>query len=67
MILCLSEIYLDSTTPDSFLELEGHNLVHAEHFDNIKRGGVCINYKGWLSAWIINLTHFKELWNELHQ
>ena len=46
MILCLSEIYLDSTTPDSFLELEGHDLVHAEHLDNIKRGGVCINYKG---------------------
>ena len=43
--ICLSETYLDSTTPDNLLEIDGYNLVRADHPDNIKRGGVCIYHK----------------------
>ena len=43
--ICLSETYLDSSIPDDLLEIEGYNLVRADHPDNIKRGGVCIYYK----------------------
>ena len=40
--ICLSETYLDSTTPDNLLEIDGYNLVRADHPNNIKRGGVTI-------------------------
>ena len=43
--ICLSETYLDSSTPDSLLEIDGYNLICADHPDNVKRGGVCIYYK----------------------
>ena len=35
----------DSTTPENLLEIEGYNLVRADHPNNIKRGGDCIYYK----------------------
>ena len=40
--ICLSETYLDSSTPDGLLEIDGYILVRADHTNNIKRGGVCI-------------------------
>ena len=40
--ICLSETYLDSSTPDRLLEIDGYILVRADHSNNIKRGGVCI-------------------------
>ena len=44
-VICLSETYLDSSTPDSLLEIDGYILVRADHPNNIKRGGICIYYK----------------------
>ena len=41
----LSETYLDSTTPDILLKIDGNNLVCVDHPNNMKRGGVCIYYK----------------------
>ena len=32
--ICLSETYLDSSTPDSLLEIDGYNLIRADHPDN---------------------------------
>ena len=58
--ICLSETYLDSSTPDSLLEIDGYNLIHADHPDNIKRGGVCIYYKESLPVRVLNLTYLKE-------
>ena len=43
--ICLSETYLDSSTVDSLLKIDGYILVRADHPNNIKRGGVCIYYK----------------------
>ena len=41
----LSETYLDSTTLDILLKIDGNNLVCVDHPNNMKRGGVCIYYK----------------------
>ena len=42
--ICLSETYLDSQVPDSLLEIDGYNLVHADYSNDTKIGGVCILY-----------------------
>ena len=55
-----SETYLDSTIPDSLLEIDGYNLVRADHPNNIKRGGVCIYYKELLPVRVISLPYIKE-------
>ena len=61
--ICLSETYLDSTIPDSLLEIDGYNLVRADHSNNIKRGGVCIYYKESLPVRVISLPYFlKKHW-----
>ena len=53
--LCLSETYMDSSTPNNLIDIEGYNLVRADHKDDTKRGGVCIYYKESLPVKIINL------------
>ena len=58
--ICLSETYLHSSTPDSLLEIDGYVLVHANHPNNIKRGGVCIYYKESLLLRVISSPYFKE-------
>ena len=58
--ICLSETYLDSSTPDNLIEIEGYKVIRADHPDNIKRGGVCIYYKESLPVRVINTTYFKE-------
>ena len=58
--ICLSETYLDSTTPDNLIEIDGYNLVRADHPDNIKRGGICIYYKESLPVRVISLPYLKE-------
>ena len=58
--ICLSETYLDSSIPANLIEIEGYNLVRADHPDNIKRGGVCIYYKESLPVRIKILPYFKE-------
>ena len=46
-IICISETYLDSSTPsdDNNLEISGYTLVRSDHLSNNKRDGVCIYYK----------------------
>ena len=58
--MCLSETYLDSSKPDGLLEIDGYNLVRADHPNNIKRGGVCIYYKESLPVRVISLSYLKE-------
>ena len=44
--VCLSETYLDSSTPlnANSLQIEGCNLVRADRPNDVKRGGLCIYY-----------------------
>ena len=58
--ICLSETYLDSSTPDSLLEIEGYNLIRADHPDSIKRSGVCIYYKESLPVRVLSSPYLKE-------
>ena len=59
-LICLSETYLDSCTQNNLIDIEGYNLVCADHPDDTKRGGICICYKESLPVKIINLPYFKE-------
>ena len=58
--ICLLETYLDSSTPHSLLEIDGYNLIRADHPDNIKRGGVCIYYKESLPVRVLSSPYLKE-------
>ena len=58
--VCLSETYLDSSIPDNLIEIEGYNLIRADHPGDIKRGGVCIYYKESLPVRIKPLPYLKE-------
>ena len=58
--ICLSETYLDSSTPDVLLEIDGYNLVRADHPNNIKRAGVCIYSKESLPVRVVSLPYLKE-------
>ena len=58
--ICLPETFLDSSIPDNLVDIQGYNLVRADHRDNTKRGGVCIYYKESLPVRVINLPYFKE-------
>ena len=50
MISCLSETYLDTSVPDKLIDVEEYKLNYTDHPDNIKRDGVCINYKESISV-----------------
>ena len=40
--ICLSQTFLDSSVSDSLLQIDGYNLVRADHPNDTKIGGVCI-------------------------
>ena len=42
------------------LNIEGYNLVRADHPDKIKRGGVCIYYKESVPVRVISLSYINE-------
>ena len=56
----LFETYLDSSVHNSLFEIDAYNLVRADHPNDTKRGGVCIDYKESLSVRVINLSYFEE-------
>ena len=58
--ICLSETFLDSSAPDNLADIQGYNLVRADHSDNTKRGRVCVYYKESFPVRVINLPYFKE-------
>ena len=48
--ISLPETYLGSSVPDSLLEIDGYRLARADHPNDTKRGGVCLQYKKPLSV-----------------
>ena len=40
--------------------IEGYNLIRNDHPSNTKRGGVCIYYKEFLAAHMVNITSLTE-------
>ena len=55
-IICLCETYLDDSyhTDDDQLGFPGYKLIRADKPNNIKKGGVCICYRKFLSVKIIH-------------
>ena len=52
---------LESSTilNDNSLQIEGYNLVRADHPNNVKRGGVCIYFRESLP--VITIPYLKEV------
>ena len=61
-IICISESSLDLTISDddNILHMEGYNLIRADHLDNIKRGGICLNFKKSLALRYVEWSHITE-------
>ena len=55
--ICLSETCLDSTTANNMPEIEGYNLVRADHLNNVKRGE---DVRESFPVRVINLPYFHE-------
>ena len=53
---------LESSTilNDNSLQIEGYNLVRADHPNDVKRGGVCIYYRESLPVRVISIPYLKE-------
>ena len=60
--ICISDTFFDSsvTEGDKNIQLNGYNLIRADHPTNTKRGGVCIFYKETLALHIVNSLNFNE-------
>ena len=60
--ICLPETYPGSSIPSDevSLDLEGYNLVHTDHTNNDKQGGVCSYYKESLPVRVINWPYLQE-------
>ena len=56
-VICLSETYLDNSvlSDESDLNFLGYKLVRADYPGNVKRGGVCINFKESLSIHFLDV------------
>ena len=61
MMIWKSETYLESSTNlnDNSLQIEGYNLVRADHPNDIKKGGVCIYFRESLP--VIAIPYLKEV------
>ena len=59
-IICISETFLNNTYEDNDLNLNGYNLLRADHPSNAKRGGVCIYYKEILALRMISIPYLNE-------
>ena len=61
-IICISETYLDSSTPsdDNNWEISEYTLVCSDHPSKNKRSGVCIYYKNFLPFRIVNVQYLQE-------
>ena len=53
-------MYLDSSIPDSLLEIDGYNLIRLDHPNDIKRGRVYIYFKEILPVRVKNIPYLKE-------
>ena len=64
-IICLSEIYLDSSTTsdDDNLAISGYNLIRSDHPSNNKRSGVCIYYKNFFPLRVLSIKCLQECIN----
>ena len=60
--VCISGMFFDPSIQegDKNIQLDGYNLLRADHPSNSKRGGVCIFYKETLGVRIVKSLSFNE-------
>ena len=58
--ICLTETYLDSTVDPNNLLINGYKLLRADHPDNVKRGGMCLYYKGNLTLQLADTPYVEQ-------
>ena len=60
--ICISETFFDPSIQegDKNIQLDGYNLLRADHPSNSKRGGVCIFYKETVAVRIVKSLSFNE-------
>ena len=63
-VVCISEIYLDSTTAldDKNLGIAGYNLLRADHASNSENCGVCVFYENSPASTLIDVHFLQECW-----
>ena len=61
-MICLSKSYLDSSvsSDDDNLFIKDYKLVRAGNSGNVKRGGVCVNFKESLPVSCLTNPYLKE-------
>ena len=59
-IICISETFLSDTYENNDLNLNGYNLLRADHPNNAKRGGICTYYKETLALRMISIPYLNE-------
>ena len=64
-VICISETYLNSDTPnvDENLEIVGYTLIRTDHPSYTKRGGICIYYKHSLDFRLLEIFYLEECIN----
>ena len=62
VFICMSETFFDSTIQEGEknIQLDGYNLLRADHPSNSERGSVCIFYKETLAVRIVKSLSFNE-------
>ena len=57
MMRCISGTCFDSSilVDDKRIELDGYNLIKANHTNNTRTGGVCIYYKEFLVIKVLDV------------
>ena len=60
--ICISETYFDSSVVEGVrsFQLNGYNLLRADHRSNRKRGDVCIYYKESLCVCEMKLSNLSQ-------
>ena len=60
--VCISRMFFDPSVQegDKNIQLDGYNLLRADHPSNSKQGGVCILYKKTLGVCIVKSLSFNE-------
>ena len=60
--ICVSETFFDSSIleGDRNFQLNGYQLIRADHPSNTKRGGVCIHHKEYLGVRLVKLSNLSQ-------
>ena len=59
-LICLSGTYLDSTVDANNPLVNGYKILRADHWDNVKRGGMCLYYWETLTLQLVDTLYIEQ-------